>query len=179
MLEKETTGLIVVDIQGKLANLVHNSHMLILNCTKLIQGAKILNLPIIWLEQNPDKLGHTVKELGVLLNPAIPITKFSFNACEEPNVIQSMNTIDVDSWLVCGIESHICVYQTVLGLQRLGYKVQVVSDCISSRTVENTQLGIQMLMNKGVDMTGVEMCLYELVKDCRLEEFKPILNLIK
>lgn len=179
MLEKDTTGLIVVDIQGKLASLVHNSHELISNCAKLIQGAKILNLPIIWLEQNPDKLGGTVEELRILLNTSTPITKFSFNACEEPRFIHSMNTTEVDTWLVCGIESHICVYQTALGLKQLGYKIQVVSDCVSSRTVENTQLGIQALMNKGVDITGVEMCLYELVKDCRLEEFKPILTLIK
>ncbi|MFB9153980.1 isochorismatase family protein, partial [Vibrio gallaecicus] len=78
MLNRENTGLIVVDIQGKLARLVYESEALISNCQKLIKGAQALELPIITLEQNPDKLGSTVEELNTALNHE-PITKFSFN----------------------------------------------------------------------------------------------------
>lgn len=179
MLEKENTGLIVVDIQGKLARLVHDSNRLIANCEKLIKGAQTLELPIISLEQNPEKLGSTVDEISSLLNKADAIPKFSFNACEEPKFIAAVNAENVDTWLVCGIEAHICAYQTAMGLLELGYKVQLVSDCVSSRTLFNKQLGITKLMNAGVDITGVEMCLYELVKDCRSTEFKAILALIR
>ena len=179
MLRKENTGLIVVDIQGRLARLVHDSSALVSNCEKLIKGAQILGLPIIWLEQNPDKLGATVDELGSLLKTSTPISKFAFNACEQPQVMDAINATNVDSWLFCGIEAHICVYQTALHMQQLGYNIQLVSDCVSSRTLANKQLGINKLVNKGIDITGVEMCLYELVKDCRSMEFKQILSLIK
>lgn len=67
MLNKQATGLIIIDIQGKLARLVSNSEALISNCTKLVKGAQALDLPIVWLEQNPDKLGATIEELQALL----------------------------------------------------------------------------------------------------------------
>ena len=179
MLNKENTGLIVVDIQGKLARLVHDSQTMIAHCEKLIKGAQILGLPIILLEQNPDKLGPTVNELSPLLadNPAI--TKFTFNGCDEPKFIEAISAKKINTWLVCGIEAHICVYQSALGLLQRGYQIQVVSDCISSRTLENKQLAINALVNKSIHITGLDMCLFELVKDCQSAEFKQILNLVK
>ena len=179
MLNKDNTGLIVVDIQGKLASLVYDSEVLIANCEKLIKGAQALKLPIICLEQNPEKLGGTVNEINSLLSSISPITKFTFNGCEEANFIAAVKAENVDTWLVCGIEAHICAYQTALGLSERGYNVQLVSDCVSSRTLANKQLGISRLMNKAIDITGLEMCLYELVADCRSAEFKAILRLIR
>jgi nicotinamidase-related amidase len=179
MLRKENTGLIMVDIQGKLAGLVHDSDALLANCKKLIKGVQALDLPIIWLEQNPDKLGPTVDALSVLLDAQKPISKFTFDACESPQFMQALRTVDVGTWLICGIEAHICVYQTALNLKRSGFEVQLVCDCISSRTLANKNLAVSKLVNKGIDITGLEMCLYELLKDCRAAEFKEILGLIK
>lgn len=179
MLTKQQTGLVVVDVQGKLARLVDESEILIANCRKLIKGAQVLGLPIIYLEQNPDKLGATVSELNDLLSDVEPVTKFTFNACDEPKFVEAVQAKDVETWLVCGIEAHICVYQTAMGLLELGYKVQVVGDCISSRTALNKKLAIRRLRDAGVQITGLEMSLYELVKDCRAPEFKSILSLIR
>lgn len=179
MLKQENTGLIVIDIQGRLARLVHDSNALLSNCEKLIKGAKTLDLPIIFLEQNPDKLGVTVGELSTLLAPLTPITKFTFNAGEAPQFMDAISTANVDTWLICGIEAHICVYQTALHLQQSGLNVQLVCDCISSRTLANKNLAINKLVNRGIDTSGLEMCLYELVKDCRVTEFKEILSLIR
>ena len=179
MLNKENTGLIVIDIQGKLARLVHESDTLISNCKKLIKGAKILGLPIVWLEQNPEKLGATIDSLGILLNDQEPISKFTFDACEETRFLQTIREVNKETWLICGIEAHICVYQTTLHLKLLGFDVQLVCDCISSRTPENKHLAVNKLIKNGVDATSLEMCLYELVKDCRAPEFKEILKLIK
>jgi len=179
MLKKDNTGLIVTDIQGKLARLVHESDELVANCEKLIKGAQVLGLPIVWLEQNPDKIGSTINELSLLLEPQAPITKFTFDACEEPVFMKAINAANVDNWLICGIEAHICVYQTALQLHQSGYKVQLVSDCISSRTLANKNLGISKLVSQGVDISGLEMCLYEMVKDCRASEFKEVLALIR
>ncbi|WP_299132757.1 hydrolase [uncultured Vibrio sp.] len=179
MLTKQKTGLVVVDVQGKLARLVDVSETLIANCGKLIEGAKVLGLPVVSLEQNPEKLGPTVSELNDLLSDVKPIPKFTFNACSEPKFVEAVQAKDVDTWLVCGIEAHICVYQTAIGLLELGYKVQVVGDCISSRTALNKKLAISRLRDAGVQITGLEMSLYELVKDCRAPEFKSILSLIR
>ncbi|MEZ9298947.1 hydrolase [Vibrio splendidus] len=179
MLTKQNTGLVVVDVQGKLARLVDESDTLISNCGKLIEGAQVLGLPIVRLEQNPEKLGATVDELKCLLSDATPIPKFTFNACDEPKFVEVVQAKDVDTWLVCGIEAHICVYQTAMGLLDLGYKVQVVGDCTSSRTALNKDLAIRRLTDAGIQITGLEMSLYELVKDCRAPEFKPILFLIR
>ena len=179
MLSRDRTGLIVVDVQGKLARLVHDSPMLISNCEKLIAGAKVLELPIILLEQNPDKLGSTVDELRVHLGNINPIIKFTFNACDTAEFIKAVKAMNVDSWLVCGIEAHICVYQTVKGLVDLGFKVELVSDCVSSRTLSNAQLGINRAKDSGVEITGLEMCLYQLVRDCRSAEFEQVLSLVR
>ncbi|WP_306332014.1 hydrolase [Vibrio injensis] len=179
MLNKENTGLIVVDIQGKLARLVSNSNELVSNCTKLVKGAQFLGLPIVWLEQNPDKLGKTIEEINELLSNQKPIGKFSFDACSEPRFIEAIQKSDKASWLICGIEAHICVYQTALNLKNLGYDIHLVSDCVASRDELNKELAIRKLAGSGVDITGLEMSLYELVKDCREPEFKEILNLIK
>ncbi len=183
MLMIENTGLIIVDIQGKLARLVHESDALIANSLKLIQGAQALELPIILLEQNPDKLGATVDELNAELNlgpmSTDAITKFSFNGCESSEFLQAVKVTNVDTWLVCGIETHICVYQTARGLLELGYNVELVSDCVSSRSLQNKQLGIKRLQSLGAEITGLEMCLYELVKDCRSPNFRQVLELIR
>lgn len=179
MLNKKTTGLIIIDIQGKLARLVSNSEVLISNCTKLVKGAQSLDLPIVWLEQNPDKLGRTTEELQALLGEQQPIAKYTFDACGEPLFTEAIQAAGKSSWLVCGIEAHICVYQTASHLKKMGYDVHLVADCVSSREQANKELAIQKLAGAGVEITGLEMCLYEMVADCRSPQFKDILNLIK
>ncbi|EIZ1174442.1 hydrolase [Vibrio parahaemolyticus] len=180
MLSKGNTGLIVVDVQGKLATLMHESDALIENITKLVKGAKALDLPILWLEQNPERLGPTAEPIReVLESTHLPITKYSFDGCKEATFNVAVENAKVDTWLVCGIESHICVYQTAVSLRQSGYRVELVTDCVSSRTAANKALALAKLTANGVVLTGLEMCLYEMVEDCRALEFKEILALIK
>ncbi|HCH0724417.1 TPA: isochorismatase family protein [Vibrio parahaemolyticus] len=180
MLSKGNTGLIVVDVQGKLATLMHESDALIENITKLVKGAKALDLPILWLEQNPERLGPTAEPIReVLESTHLPITKYTFDGCKEATFKVTVENAKVDTWLVCGIESHICVYQTAVSLRQSGYRVELVTDCVSSRTAANKALALAKLTANGVVLTGLEMCLYEMVEDCRAPEFKEILALIK
>jgi nicotinamidase-related amidase len=180
MLSKDNTGLIVVDVQGKLATLMHESDTLIENITKLVKGAKALNLPVLWLEQNPERLGPTSEPIRrVLEKDNLPITKYTFDGCKEATFKLAVENAKVDTWLVCGIETHICVYQTALSLRESGYRVELVTDCVSSRTTANKALALAKLTANGVILTGLEMCLYEMVEDCRAPEFKDILALIK
>lgn len=180
MLSKGNTGLIVVDVQGKLATLMHESNALIENITKLVKGAKALDLPILWLEQNPERLGPTAEPIReVLESTHLPITKYTFDGCKEATFNVAVENAKVDTWLVCGIESHICVYQTAVSLRQSGYRVELVTDCVSSRAAANKALALAKLTANGVVLTGLEMCLYEMVEDCRAPEFKEILALIK
>ncbi|WP_028021704.1 hydrolase [Enterovibrio calviensis] len=180
MLETDRTGLIVVDVQGKLARLVHDSEAFIARCETLIEGAKALDLPMIVLEQNPERLGETVDELRLHIDGFLPIAKYTFDGCESPAFIDAVSAVkNVDTWLVCGLETHICVYQTARGLLARGYHVQIVSDCVSSRTSFNREIGLTRLQQEGAKITGLEMCLYELVKDCRAPAFKNILGLVR
>ncbi|RBP85750.1 hydrolase [Marinomonas rhizomae] len=179
MLRKDQTGLVVIDVQGKLATIVHDSEAFISNLVKLVKAAKLLGLPILWLEQNPEKLGETVPELQEALDMVEPITKYSFSACGEPTFVDAVKNTKVKTWLISGIEAHICVYQTALGLLDLGYEVELVSDCVSSRAIQNKEMAFAKLVRKGTEVTSLEMCLFELIGDCRADEFREALSLIK
>lgn len=179
MLNKNDSGLILIDIQGKLARIVDESDVLIKQCQALIKGVQALDMPILWLEQNPEKLGETVEELHELLPNIKRIKKYTFDACLEADFMRAIQESGCKSWLVAGIEAHICVYQTASHLKQIGYDVHLVIDCISSRTQANKNLAIDKLTQQHVAITGVEMCLYELVQDCRSREFRTILQLIK
>ena len=179
MLERRSTCLLVVDIQGKLARLVEGSESLIANTARLGQGAKALGLPVVWLEQNPDKLGPTVPELQPQQTGSLVLPKFSFGALGEPTVATALAGTGVSHWLVCGIEAHICVYQSVQGLLASGARVSLVVDAVSSRTAANRDLAISQLAARGAALTSVEMCLFDLMGDCRHPAFRQILALVK
>ncbi|GAA5644475.1 isochorismatase family protein [Vibrio proteolyticus] len=179
MLTRENTGLVVVDVQGKLATLVEDSDAVVANITTLVKGAKTLKLPIVWLEQNPEKLGATVKPISDELGGLKPVSKFTFDGCGEQRFLKQVKKSGIRYWLVCGIETHICVYQTAKSLRTLGFGVELISDCVSSRTAANKQVGVNKMLSLGIGISSLEMCLYELVGDCRDPVFKTILKLIK
>jgi nicotinamidase-related amidase len=179
MLQQESTGLIIIDVQDKLLDVMYNSESVLKNIQNLIAGSKILKLPIVWLEQNPQGLGRTVCQLREQLIDYQAIHKYTFNGCDTPQFIDAINSAGVQKWLVCGIEAHICVYQTCLGLLANNVEVEVVSDCISSRTKMNRDMAIQKLQNNRAGITTLEMCLFELLRDSRKAEFKQILSLIR
>jgi nicotinamidase-related amidase len=179
MLEQEDCGLIVVDVQGSLARIVQHSDLLIDNTRKLIQCCELLSLPVIWLEQNPKGLGATVPELSELMGESAINEKIHFNAlCEEP-IKKAIKSTNRKRWLVVGIEAHICVYQTVLGLLNEKYEVEVVSDCISSRLQSNIDLALLNMRERGANITSLEMCVFELLKSAKVDSFREVLSIIK
>ncbi|MBS7254024.1 hydrolase [Flavobacterium branchiicola] len=179
MLVQENTGLILIDVQGKLARIVYESEKLVMNLEKLIRGCQILSIPIIWAEQNPRGLGSTIPELEKLLPNQRPFEKYTFNALDDNDFEEAVLVSGRKQWLICGIESHICVYQTALGLLSYNFETEIVTDCVSSRSKDSIDIALKKLEQKGASLTTVEMCLYELVKDSRREIFKEILTLIK
>lgn len=179
MIELEDCGLLVIDIQGKLAELVHNSDSLLSYNQKLIRICKTLEIPIIAVEQNPQGLGRTHPQLLAELDGVTFYEKSHFSALLEPTIVEALKASGKKHWLVTGIESHICVYQTVLGLVDQGYNVDVVTDCISSRAFSNVELAIANMRALGVSMTSVEMITYQLLKTSEHHAFRDILKIVK
>lgn len=179
LLKKSNTGLIVVDVQGKLARMVHESERVILNITSLIKGAHILNIPIVWVEQYPEGLGPTVEEIQDLLKKQLPIEKITFSAYKNKEFKETIEATECDSFLLTGIESHVCVYQTGADLVANNYDVEIVEDAVSSRTKENKYIGIKKLNSLGAKSTSVEMSLFELMETAEYTNFKQVSELIK
>ena len=178
MLQQHQCGLILVDIQGKLASMVMDNGY-IEQTRKLIQACRVLSIPLIWLEQNPKGLGHTIPEITDLLDGHKPYEKATFSGLGSTEVQQAIHDCDRNQWLVCGIEAHICVYQTVVGLLEAGHQVEVVGDCISARTQANIDLALAKMQQLGARQTCFEMAIYELLGSSDKPEFKQILPLVK
>ncbi len=179
MLEIDRCCLVVVDIQGKLAQLMADKETLFKNARILIQAARILEIPILWCQQAPQALGPTVPEIAELLTDVEPIDKASFScAAHEPFNVQ-LDALARRQVLLCGIETHVCIYQTAMDLLRRDFDVTVVADAVSSRTAENKQIALARLAAEGAAVAGTEMVLFELLKTAEHPQFKPIARLVK
>jgi len=179
MIDEKDCCLVVVDVQGKLAQLMHDRETLIKNIQILIQAAKILNIPILWCQQVPSALGETVPEIKELLKDNQPINKSSFSCsgCSEfANKLESLNRRRI---LLCGIETHVCIYQTAIDLISKDYEVDVIADAVSSRTLENKQIALNRIVAEGARISSIEMTLFEILRTAEHPSFKTIAKLIK
>ena len=132
MLQIHNCCLIVVDVQGKLAQLMYDKHVLFKNIQILIKAAKILDIPVLWCQQCPDSLGPTVPEIAQLLAANEPIDKAAFSCCGSEEFNARLNELARQQVLLCGIEAHVCIYQTAVDLLRKGFSVDVIADDVSS-----------------------------------------------
>ncbi|GAA4882369.1 isochorismatase family protein [Ferrimonas pelagia] len=179
MLAREHSALVLVDVQGKLAQSMVDSAGLIARLSALIEGMKILQVPIFWVEQYPQGLGPTHPQLHALLQPFPCYQKMSFGIGGVPELMSAIADSGRHQLLICGIEAHVCVYQSARQLLSAGYDVEVVADGVSSRTEQNRQIGLAKMQSLGAKLTSVEMALFELVASCDDPAFKRILGLVK
>lgn len=179
MITVNNTALLVVDIQGKLATLMHDKTAFFSQTRVMIQAAKLLQIPIIWVEQVPDKLGSTAPEIAELLTGYTPLSKSTFSCCGNAQFLQKLESVNPDTVLITGIEAHICVYQTTVGLLRLGKRVHVIADATASRIDANKRIGLQRMQNEGAVISSVEMCLFELLQSAEHEHFRKVSKLIQ
>ncbi|WP_235867538.1 hydrolase [Ureibacillus chungkukjangi] len=179
MLTKEETVLVLIDIQGRLAEIVHDSEFVISNIAKVTEGVQILGCPVLWLEQYPKGLGPTVDKIAQALPNQKPIEKITFSAYDTPEFVEQLEATNRKKVLLAGIETHICVYQTAAHLIQNGYEVEVLADCISSRTAKSHEIGLQKMLQLGVKVTTVEMALFEMLQIAKGDQFKAISKLVK
>jgi len=179
MLDIQRSCLTVVDLQGKLAQLMHGREALFKNIQILVRAAKILEIPILWCQQCPDALGPTVPEIANLLADIEPINKSAFSCCGEEQFNKKLKKLARNQILLCGIETHVCIYQTAIDLLGHGFNVNIIADAVSSRALENKQIALNKLAAEGAKISCTEMALFELLKNAEHPEFRQIAKLIK
>jgi nicotinamidase-related amidase len=168
-----------MDVQGRLAEAVDGANELFTNIRRLLTGLYVLEVPVIVTEQTPDKLGKTRSEFRPMIPLYAPVEKNSFSAFKEKVFLEVMEKTKRRQVILCGIETHICIYQTAMDLLAFGYEVQVVTDAVSSRDPVNKTLALRRMEAEGVKLTGIEMLLYELLENAESPQFKSILHVVK
>ena len=179
MLDIQNCCLVVVDVQGKLAQLMHGRQDLFKNIQILIKAATILNIPILWCQQCPEALGPTVPEIAQLLGDNEPINKAAFSCCGAEQFNAKLKELARQQVLLCGIETHVCICQTAIDLLRKGFNVNVIADAVSSRSLDNKQIAISRMATKGADVSCTETALFELLRTAEHRKFKQVAKLIK
>ena len=172
-------ALLIIDIQGNLAQLMYEKENLFKNVQLLIHGARLLNIPIIWTEQLPDKLGLTVPEISKLLSTQKPIIKDVFSCGRNDEFTDQLKKIHPKYVFLAGIETHICVYQTARDLLKNNYQVEIVADATSSRIQSNKKIGLEKIKDEGGCLTSVETLLFEIQGTAIGRQFRELIKLIK
>lgn len=179
MFKPEHSVLMIIDVQGRLSSLMHEADDLIREINVMIKAAEILDMPIIWMEQYPKGLGYTIDAIKENLSQHKAIEKITFGGCGCDDVMKALKDTERNQVIVTGIEAHVCVYQTVLGLLEEGYQVSVNQDAVSSRKPSNKKLGLERMKDAGAVKTSTEMILFELMQTAEHPNFKQISNLLK
>lgn len=174
-LRRDQTTLVVVDVQEGFRKAIPDFERVAQATATLIEGAEALDVPIVITEQYPKGLGNTAPEVADHLPEGTePLEKVVFSAADA----EGFDLGGREQALVCGIESHVCVSQTVLDLLEAGVDVQVPLDAVSSRTDENKRVGVHRMERAGAMLTSVEAALFELLGRAGTDEFKTVQKLI-
>ena len=175
ILDRERAALVIVDVQEAFRPAVLDFERVARNAGVLAQGATALGLPLVVTEQYPKGLGATVPEVADHTDGAEPVEKTVFSAARA----DGFDLGGRDQALVCGIETHVCVWQTAADLLRQGVEVHVARDAVSSRTEENRDTGLRRMEAAGAVITTVETALFELLGEAGGPEFKLVQELVK
>jgi nicotinamidase-related amidase len=173
MLERDNAVVVVVDVQEGFRPAIRHFDDVVANVAKLVQGANALAVPVFASEQYPRGLGHTVPEVADHLHGVEPVEKVAFSAADEIELGVHHQAI------ICGIEAHICVWQTARGLIDQGIEVHVARDAVGARRLDNRDLGVELIERAGGAPTSVETALFELLGAAGTDEFKTIQKIIK
>jgi len=176
---KDHSSALIIDMQERLFPFIHESEILIRNTIILIEGLKVLHIPIFVTEQYVKGLGPTVAPIASSLEGIKRTEKMSFSCCNEPRVMEDIAVAGKENIIIAGIESHVCVLQTVIDLKRSGYNPVVVTDCISSRKETDKQFALERMRHEGATLTTCEAILFELLRYSGTEQFKSISKLVK
>ncbi len=172
------TALLVVDMQARLMPSISDAERITWNARRLIDGAKLLGVETFATEQYPEKLGGTLDELAERIDTEIPAKlTFSCSSCDQ--IFRHLLDTGKHRVLICGIETHVCVQQTVLDLLAAGFQVILAADAISSRFALDRDFAFRRMEASGAVLTTTEAALFELCEVAGTDEFRAISKLVK
>jgi len=176
---KEKAALLVIDFQERIFTAIHQHEKIATSVPLLIEGLKVLGIPVIVTEQYVKGLGLTIPEIAEKIQGIERIEKTSFSCCDEPRFMMELASSGKEYVIITGVESHVCVLQTAIDLIQNGYHPIVVEDCISSRKPNDKLMAIERMRKEGVIITTYEAILFELLRYSGGETFKIISKLVK
>ncbi len=180
MLERNQSALVVIDMQEAYRGKTVEHERMVRGVRRLIEAAKVVGVPILATEQYPKGLGHLMPEVAEGLPPGqAVIDKLSLSCCGEPRFAQSLGELQRAQVVVCGIEAHACVNQTVHDLLDRGFQVHLPYDATSSRFAHDYRAGWDKMVGSGAVPSSVEMACLEWVRSAATPEFKAIQKLLK
>ena len=176
-LSPKVNALLIIDIQEKIIRPIFNKDSIVNNIKKLKNAYQILEENIIISEQNPLKLGTTIPDLL----PKIGFKKFEkmeFSLAKIQEFLKELKNKKITNLIVCGIETHICIQQTVLDCLQEGFKVILIADAMGSRNRVDHEIALQSMVQRGAILSTTESIIFELCKTADRNEFKEIRNII-
>ena len=179
LLKPDKTTLLIIDIQERILPVINNYQRVVDNTLKLIKGFKVLGLPIYFTEQYPKGLGPTVNSIAAELGELKPFDKMSFSCSGAGELFYEFKKKNLSQVVTCGIESHVCVQQTVLDLIENGFQVDLAVDAVSSRKEIDYNISLERMRNHGAEVTTTESILFELLNVCGTPQFKEVSKIVK
>lgn len=179
LLTRDNTAFVAIDFQEKLMPAMSGAELLEEVTVRLMKGMKVLGIPTVVTQQYTKGLGATIPSMAEALGDFEHVEKNTFSCMANDEFVSRLKELGRKNIVVCGIEAHICVQQTVLQLLEAGYNVYLVVDCISSRSEEDKLWSITRMGEAGAVVTTYESVLYEILRDSKAEGFKEISAIVK
>jgi nicotinamidase-related amidase len=166
-------------MQEKFAPAVPRFAAVAQNITRLALSFQMFKMPILVTEQYPKGLGPTVEAVRRLFPAFSAIEKLEFSCTDEPRFITRLHQLGLEAVVICGVETHVCINQTTLGLLQRGYRVHVAADAVASRQDFDHAVALKKMEKSGAIITSTEICMFELAGKAGTEEFKNIQRMVK
>jgi nicotinamidase-related amidase len=179
-LELSQTVFAITDMQEGFRAAISDFTEIAVRIARVVRALRLLNVPLIVTEQYPKGLGQTASEIKAVLSESLGvIEKTCFSSCGAPPFEAELERTGARQVLICGIEAHICVNQTVHDLLARGFQVHLLTDCITSRAARDKEVALAKMQQSGAHPSTTEMALFELLRDARHEQFKAVQRLVK
>lgn len=178
-LDRKRCCLVVIDLQERFRELIVGMDGVLAATERLVRFCQHLEIPVIVTEHYPRGLGVTVPELRELFRPFAAVEKLHFSCCGDGGFRTALAATRRDQVVLCGIESHVCVYQTAADLLRDGKQVAVVGDAVSSCSREDRELGLRRMAELGVQSMGAQMIMFEILHRAGTDDFKSLAPLLR
>lgn len=176
---KENSAGLIIDIQERLFPFINENEQLTKNTRILIEGLRVLDVPLIVTQQYTKGLGTTIAPVAEVLGDFEHLEKTAFSCCDDSDFNTALAAADRKFIIITGIEAHVCVLQTAIDLLEKNFIPVVVEDCVSSRRLNDKNIAIERMRREGAVITTYESILFELLRYSGTDQFKAISKLVK